>query len=134
LLPTALVQLITRPADLLVRRWNWKSAASSSLIRAMIFFFADVTAGWRAALGAVVAEYCYRALTSGFYALFARIGRATKNTPWLSGAIRKQREKYREIRKSTERPGGRGASSRYFAPEPRCPCVRIRVASPSAAT
>ena len=26
------------------------------------------------------------------------IGRATENTPWLSGAIRKQREKYREIK------------------------------------
>ncbi|MGA2716464.1 MAG: hypothetical protein ABSG41_25495 [Bryobacteraceae bacterium] len=64
---TALVQLITRPVDLLVRRWNWKSAASSSLVRAMIFFFANLTAGWRAALGAMAAEYCYRALTSGFY-------------------------------------------------------------------
>lgn len=66
-LSAALVQLITRPGELLIRRWNWKSAASSSLIRALIFFFANLTAGWRAALGAMAAEYCYRALTSGFY-------------------------------------------------------------------
>ena len=66
-LTTALVQLITRPGELLVRRWNWKSAASSSLIRGMIFFFANLAAGWRAAVGAMAAEYCYRALTSGFY-------------------------------------------------------------------
>jgi hypothetical protein len=63
----ALLDLITRPVELLVRRWNWKAAFSSSIIRAMIFFFANVTAGWRAAVGAMAAEYAYRAITSGFY-------------------------------------------------------------------
>jgi hypothetical protein len=66
-LGTALLDFIRRPVDLLVRRWNWKAAFSSSLIRAMIFFFANLTAGWRAALGAMAAEYFFRALTSGFY-------------------------------------------------------------------
>lgn len=66
-LGAALLDLITRPVDLLVRRWNWKAAFSSSLVRAMIFFFANLTAGWRAALGAMAAEYFFRALTSGFY-------------------------------------------------------------------
>ncbi len=39
----------------------------SSLIRANIFFFVTLRAGWHAALGAFTAELAYRALTSGFY-------------------------------------------------------------------
>lgn len=66
-LAAALLDFVTRPVDLLIRRWNWKAAFSSALVRALIFFFANLTAGWRAALGAMAAEYCFRALTSGFY-------------------------------------------------------------------
>jgi hypothetical protein len=66
-LERALLDFVTRPLDLLVRRWNWKAAFSSSLARALIFFFANLTAGWRAALGAMAAEYVFRAVTSGFY-------------------------------------------------------------------
>src|SRR5262249_44365135 len=63
----ALLDLVSRPVDLLLRRWNWKSAFFSSLVRAIIFFFANRTAGLHAALGAMAAEYVYRAITSGFY-------------------------------------------------------------------
>src|SRR5579871_2499994 len=63
----ALLDFVTRPVDLLVRQWNLKAAFSSSVVRAMIFFFANVTAGWRAALGAMAAEYLFRGITSGFY-------------------------------------------------------------------
>jgi hypothetical protein len=52
---------------MLLRRWNWKSAIFSSLIRAAIFFFANLTAGWRAATGAMVAEFLYRGISAGFY-------------------------------------------------------------------
>lgn len=55
------------PMGLLVRRWNWKSAFLSSLSRGLIFFFTNLPAGLHAATGALVAEWCYRALTSGFY-------------------------------------------------------------------
>jgi hypothetical protein len=58
--------LITRPVDLVVRRWNWKAALFSSLTRGIIFLAANLTAGWRAAVGAMLAEWIYRALTSGF--------------------------------------------------------------------
>ena len=51
----------------LVHRWNWKSAFTSALVRAWIFFFANLAAGWRAAAGALLAEYAYRGITSGFY-------------------------------------------------------------------
>ncbi len=36
-------------------------------MRGLIFFFANASAGWRAAEGAMLAEHCYRAVTSGFY-------------------------------------------------------------------
>lgn len=55
------------PVRLLIGRWNWKSALLSSLFRGLIFFFTNLTAGLHAATGALMAEFCYRALTSGFY-------------------------------------------------------------------
>lgn len=64
---TALLDLVRHPGELLIRRWNWKAAFFSSLIRGIIFMLANVTAGWRAAVGAMLAEWCYRAVTSGFY-------------------------------------------------------------------
>jgi hypothetical protein len=66
-LKKALYSLATRPVDLLVRRWNWKAAFFSSLIRGIIFLLANLRSGWHAALGAMVAEWTFRALTSGFY-------------------------------------------------------------------
>lgn len=66
-LKEALYSLATRPVDLLVRRWNWKAAFFSSLIRGIIFFVANLRSGWHAAIGAMLAEWTYRALTSGFY-------------------------------------------------------------------
>jgi hypothetical protein len=52
---------------MLLRQWNWKSALFSSLIRAAIFFVANLTAGWNAASGAMFAEFLYRAVFAGFY-------------------------------------------------------------------
>jgi hypothetical protein len=59
--------LCADPMELLIRRWNWKSALLSPLFRGLIFFCANLTAGLRAAEGALVTELCYRALTAGFY-------------------------------------------------------------------
>lgn len=66
-LSAALRGLISRPNELLIRRWNWKAAFFSSLVRAVIFFCANLKSGLRAASAAMLAEYVYRALTSGFY-------------------------------------------------------------------
>jgi hypothetical protein len=60
-------ELATRPGELLLRRWNWKSAVFSSIIRALIFFFANIRSGWHAAFGALFAELLYRGVTAGFY-------------------------------------------------------------------
>jgi hypothetical protein len=63
----ALFCLAARPIERIVRRWNWKAAFFSSLVRGIIFLLVNLTAGWRAAAGAMIAEWVYRALTSGFY-------------------------------------------------------------------
>lgn len=60
-------RLWNEPGEMLLRRWNWKSAIFSSLIRAMIFFLTNLAAGWRAATGAMFAEFVYRAISAGFY-------------------------------------------------------------------
>jgi hypothetical protein len=59
--------LLRHPVRNLIHRWNWKSAVLSSLFRAAIFFFANLVAGWHAAVGALLAELALRAATSGFY-------------------------------------------------------------------
>jgi hypothetical protein len=59
--------MIADPRRTLVERWNWKAAIFSATIRALIFLCANLTAGWRAATGAMLAEFVFRALTSGFY-------------------------------------------------------------------
>jgi hypothetical protein len=66
-LGTALFNLATRPVDLLVRRWNWKAALTSSVVRGILFFTANIASGWRAALGALAAEFMYRGIASGAY-------------------------------------------------------------------
>lgn len=72
---TLLEVLFTAPVDSFVRRWNWKAALFSSLIRGLLFLLTNLTFGWRAAAGAMLAEWLYRALTSGFYgAITQRLG------------------------------------------------------------
>lgn len=55
------------PAELLVRRWNWKSALYSSLCRSSLFFAVNFGAGWEEAARAMAAEFVYRAVSAGFY-------------------------------------------------------------------
>lgn len=55
------------PWDALGRRWNYKSAIFSALTRASIFFTVNLSAGWRAATGAMLAELAFRLTTAGFY-------------------------------------------------------------------
>ncbi len=60
-------ELTNEPGRLLLRRWNWKAALFSSTLRAVLFLFTNLTAGWHAAVGAMTAEFLYRAVTAGFY-------------------------------------------------------------------
>jgi hypothetical protein len=87
-LKQALFSLVSRPVDLLVRRWNWKAAFFSSLIRGIIFLLANLRSGWRAAVGAMLAEWCYRALTSGFYgAITQTLGEIEPEWQGAAGAM-----------------------------------------------
>jgi hypothetical protein len=61
-----LIGLVRHPTRL-VRLWNWKSAVMSSWFRATIFFFANLSAGWGAAIAAMLTELSFRGVTAGFY-------------------------------------------------------------------
>jgi len=60
------------PIALFVHRWNWKSALFSALFRGAIFFTVNLQAGERAALGAMAAEFLWRAATSGGWGAFTQ--------------------------------------------------------------
>lgn len=49
------------------RVWNWKSAVVSAIMRAPIFFAANLPAGLDAATAAFVTEFTYRVTSAGFY-------------------------------------------------------------------
>jgi len=66
-LTEAFGRLLRCPGETLVRKWNWKSAVFSSSTRAILFFCTNLTAGWRAATGAMLAELLFRVTTAGFY-------------------------------------------------------------------
>lgn len=69
---SAVGRLLRSPYECLVARWNWKSALFSSLWRAGIFFATNAAYGWRAAVGAMVAEFVFRAATAGFYGVITQ--------------------------------------------------------------
>jgi len=76
-------RLLRDPFEHLVRRWNWKSALLSSLLRATIFFFANLSAGLQAALAAMNTELLFRGITSGFYGAFTENFREAE-PPWAA--------------------------------------------------
>src|SRR5690242_21161420 len=78
--------LCRHPGELLIRQWNWKSAILSSTFRAIIFLFANLAAGWHAAAGAMLAEFGYRGITSGFYGAITQAFRQAE-PPWVAGAV-----------------------------------------------
>jgi hypothetical protein len=59
--------LLLHPKEMLLGRWNWKAAILASVLRGLIFFVATLKAGWHAAVGAMLVECAYRAVTSGFW-------------------------------------------------------------------
>jgi hypothetical protein len=59
--------IVTHPVDRLVRHWNWKSAVLSSAFRSAIFFTANLSAGLDAATAALITEFVFRGIASGFY-------------------------------------------------------------------
>jgi hypothetical protein len=62
-----LLEVGRHPVQLLLRRWNWKSAVMSSAARGLIFFVTNLSAGVGAAAAAFATEVVFRMTTSGFY-------------------------------------------------------------------
>ena len=75
--------IVFEPRRMLLEKWNWKSALFSSAIRALIFLFSNLAAGWRAASGAMLAEFIYRAVTAGFYGALTQAFRECE-PPWAA--------------------------------------------------
>ena len=78
-----LLRFVREPQKYLLARWNWKSAILSSLFRAAIFFFANLTAGLPAAMAAMGTELIFRGITSGFYGALTE-GFREAEPPWAA--------------------------------------------------
>lgn len=74
-LKDAFLRLAQHPTKYLLHRWNWKSAVLSSIIRASLFFAANLTAGLPAAIAALQTELVFRGITSGFYGALTEVFR-----------------------------------------------------------
>ena len=77
--------LLSNPKGLLWDGWNWKSAVTSSVLRALIFLAANLSAGWHAAAAAGLAELAFRFITSGFYGALTQSFRRVR--PAWTGAL-----------------------------------------------
>jgi hypothetical protein len=78
-----LLRFVREPGKYLLARWNWKSAVLSSLFRAAIFFFANLTAGFPAAMAAMTTELIFRGITAGFYGALTE-GFSDAEPPWAA--------------------------------------------------
>jgi hypothetical protein len=79
----AFVLLAREPQKYLWQRWNWKSAALSSLLRASLFFATNLAAGMPAAIAAMKTELVFRGITSGFYGALTEAFREAQ-PPWTA--------------------------------------------------
>jgi len=80
----AFLNLFRNPADILLRRWNWKSALLSPLFHSQIFLAVNLRAGWKAAVGAMAAEFAYRAVATGFCGALTQAFRGAEPA-WMAG-------------------------------------------------
>jgi hypothetical protein len=85
-LGAAVWRILARPYETLILTWNWKSAMFSSILRALLFLFANLAAGWRAATGAMVAEFLYRGISAGFYGAITQALREAEPV-WAAGLV-----------------------------------------------
>jgi len=83
-LAEALLSLVRRPFTNLIGGFNWKTAAFSAILRAIMFFFTNLRAGHALALKATLVEACYAVTTMGIFgAATERIRHA--RPAWLTG-------------------------------------------------
>jgi Na+/melibiose symporter-like transporter len=81
-----LADLFRKPFTSLLSRFNWKTAAISAMLRAIMFFFSNLRAGHNLALKATLVEATYAIFTMGIFgAATERIRNA--RPAWLTGLI-----------------------------------------------
>lgn len=78
-----LKRLMLNPGEMLLSRWNWKSAILSSGFRGALFFATNLAAGLPAALAALQTELLFRGVTSGFYGALTEAFRDAE-PPWAA--------------------------------------------------
>lgn len=78
-----LKRLLLHPGQLLLARWNWKSAILSTALRASLFFFTNLSAGLHAAVAAFQTELLFRGVTAGFYGALTEAFREAE-PPWAA--------------------------------------------------
>lgn len=78
-----LKRLVLHPGEMLLSRWNWKSAILSSGFRAALFFATNLAAGLPAAVAALQTELLFRGITSGFYGALTEAFREAE-PPWAA--------------------------------------------------
>jgi hypothetical protein len=72
------LRLLRHPSYFLLRRWNWKSAVLSCLVRGGIFFAINIISGFRAATYAMLLEISFISITAGFYGALLQAFRKAK--------------------------------------------------------
>lgn len=82
----AALSLLRHPIETLVRRWNWKSAVLSALTRGALFFFANLGAGFSAAVGAMSIEAAFYISVAGFYGSATEAFRKARPT-WMATTV-----------------------------------------------
>jgi hypothetical protein len=60
-------ELLRHPIERILRKWHYKAAVTSALIRGLLFLLTNLSAGWAAAASASLTELVFRFATSGFY-------------------------------------------------------------------
>ena len=76
-------QLARHPAHFIVRRWNWKTAILSAVLRGAIFFTANLPAGRDAALHALLVDLVFRVPLGGIYGSLVQAFRPA-HPPWAA--------------------------------------------------
>ncbi|MEO6724789.1 MAG: hypothetical protein ABIU20_10090 [Blastocatellia bacterium] len=82
----ALLSLLRHPIENLLRQWNWKSAVLSAVMRGMLFFFANLSAGIAAALAAMAIESVFYIVVAGFYGAVTQTFRRAQ-PHWLATLV-----------------------------------------------
>jgi hypothetical protein len=84
-LPNILSSLAHHPQKLF-QLWNWKSATLSIILRGPIFLVAAIRQGWAGALGAVLIESAFCAVSAGFYGAVVQSLKDAQ-PQWLTGVL-----------------------------------------------